>query len=141
MDEIVRIFLLSEALVDVALDENAPKSIRVKKIEAVQTAFAINRSHEKYAFREDILETILAKRLLMIREATTIGQLNQITNPKPPHFNGAQFVPASKYSIPEEEMLGWSLASLSAPLNDSAYKRYMELFRQYFGAALLNELR
>lgn len=140
MDELVRIYLLTEAMTNVVLDVNCSEALRTKKMEAVQNAFAINRGYEKHDFREDLLETLLAKRLVMIRDATTAGQLKEIMNPKPPRFDGNKFYPASVYSIPEEEMIAWSIVSLAAPLNESATKRYLTLFEQFFGYSVLDEV-
>lgn len=141
MDELVRTYMLSEAMTNVVLDVNCSESLRAKKMEAVQSAFAINRGYEKHGFREDLLETQLAKRLVMIRDATTAGQLKEIMNPKPPRYDGNEFYPASVYSIPEEEMIAWSTASLAAPLKESAMKRYLSLFEQFFGYSVLDEMR
>lgn len=53
---------------------------------------------------------------------------DKILKPQFPYYNGNRFVP-DKYSVPEEELICWSEASMIAPLNDVAFQRYMELFR------------
>lgn len=98
-------------------------------------ALAVLRQHLAYyretGIREDILYAIAEKKCNLIMTATSKAEIDKILKPKCPHFDGNKFVP-DKYDIPEEEMIGWSQASLKAPLNEAGFKRYMELFEQIF---------
>ena len=67
------------------------------------------------------------KKMAMLQKAKTKGELQEISKPPKPVYNGNGFTPG-KYDTEEEEVLLWSLTSLQAPLNDPAYKRYEELF-------------
>lgn len=51
----------------------------------------------------------------------------------PPHdgSNGVKFY-SSQYLTPEEELIAWSKASESAPLNHWGQKRFEELFSEIF---------
>jgi hypothetical protein len=68
----------------------------------------------------------------MIREATTVADVKEIMSEPKPRYDGNTFS-AGRFSIPEEEMIQWSLASLRAPIHGEAFERYMELFKSVFG--------
>lgn len=76
---------------------------------------------------EEIILGFVQKKTGMLQKAKTKGELQEISKPPKPVYNGNGFTPG-KYDTEEEEMLVWSLTSLQAPLNDPAYKRYEELF-------------
>ena len=67
----------------------------------------------------------------MIMSASSKTEMDKILKPKAPHFDGVRFV-ADRYLLPEEELICWSEASLRAPLNEYAFRRYMELFCRMF---------
>ena len=56
-------------------------------------------------------------------------EMEKLLKPSCPHYYGGRFTPG-EYHIPEEELIGWSEASLRTPLNSAGYQRYMELFKQ-----------
>lgn len=122
-----------DVLLDTAMDEKCTEKLAAAKLEAVKTAVAIYHGFLCKGIREDLLFRILERRLDMIRNASTQSQLNAICYPKAPHYNGGQFMPSSEFSIPEEEMLLWSMTSLKGPLISAGFERYMELFRLIFG--------
>ena len=64
-------------------------------------------------------------------KTTTKTEMERVMTPKAPHYNGAQFI-TDEYHIPEEEMIAWSQVSLKGPLIEAGYKRYMELFKEFF---------
>ena len=76
---------------------------------------------------EEIILAFVQKKTGMLQNARTKGELQEISKPPKPVYNGNGFTPG-KYDTEEEEVLLWSLTSLQAPLNDPAYKRYEELF-------------
>lgn len=78
---------------------------------------------------------MVEKRLKLIAGATTIKDIKEIENEPKPRYTGNGFV-TGKFSVPEEEMIVWSLTSLEAPLIPAGFDRYMALFRQVFGAVL-----
>ena len=67
----------------------------------------------------------------MIMKAPTKPEMDRVMLPKAPHYNGAEFI-TDEYPIPEEELIAWSQASLNGPLVGAGFKRYMELFREFF---------
>ena len=67
----------------------------------------------------------------MLCEAKTKVEIQEILKPSMPVHTYSGFR-EGPYHVPEEEMLIWSRLSLEAPLNQTGYKRYMELFSRYF---------
>ena len=51
-----------------------------------------------------------------------------IVKPSIPVYNYSEYVNSSEFHILEEELLFWSEASLEAPLDNDAFKRYMHVF-------------
>jgi len=121
------------ALLDISLDDACAERLSAAKLEAVRSASAVCQGYLHQGIREDLIFRILNKRLEMILKAESQSQLDKICRPRAPHYNGVRFVPSSEFSIPEEEMLLWSMTSLKGPLISAGYDRYMELFRQVFG--------
>lgn len=87
--------------------------------------------YEKDLYDERLLIGIAEKKSKMLCEATSKTVIDRILALKAPHYNGAEFIP-DEYSVPEEELIGWSRASLKAPLNSAASKRYFSLFKEIF---------
>ena len=78
------------------------------------------------------MEVVFDKRLKLIANATTAGELKIIMDQPKPHFNGNKFI-SDPLSVPEEELILWSMTSLKAPFMHEAFERYFELFKQAFG--------
>ena len=70
------------------------------------------------------------KKVEMIMQAETKGEITEILKLSKPHFDGKKFVYTSPYAVEEEELLLWSLTSLQGPLRDEGYRRYRELFEK-----------
>ncbi len=85
----------------------------------------------KEGFRPDLVLRIAEKKIAMLHEATSKAQVESILHPPAPHFNGVKFS-SSPYLTPEEELIAWSQASESAPLNHWGQKRFEELFSEIF---------
>ena len=69
---------------------------------------------------EEIILGFVQKKTAMLQDAKTKCELQEISKPPKPIYNGNGFTPG-KYDTEEEEMLVWSLTSLKAPLNSQAY--------------------
>ena len=76
-----------------------------------------------------LIHAIAEKKCKMIGTITTESEMEKLLKPSCPHYYGGRFTPG-EYHIPEEELIGWSEASLRTPLNSAGYQRYMELFKQ-----------
>ena len=68
----------------------------------------------------------------MILDATSIDDIREIANPPKIRFGGNRWI-ASKNSVPEEEMILWSKALEHGQLSEEGFKRYFELFEQFYG--------
>ena len=101
--------------------------LKEERIQTLQTIFQRAWRYQERGMLEEIILGFVQKKIKMIQQAETKGELQEIGRPPKPVYNGNGFTPG-KYDTEEEEMLVWSLTSLKAPLNDPAYKRYEELF-------------
>lgn len=106
-----------------------PDSIRALRFEAMKRVQNYLRHYEKLGYMSKLLCAIAEKKCEHIMAVTTKADVEQIVKPCCPHYDGNKFIPGP-YSVPEEEMICWSEASLKAPLNSEACKRYLELFQQ-----------
>ena len=86
---------------------------------------------KELGYIDRLLNGIAEKRVSMIMKATTKTEMDRVMIPKAPHYNGAEFI-TDEYHIPEEELIAWSQASLKGPLVGAGFKRYMQLFREFF---------
>lgn len=89
----------------------------------------------KDGFDEKILDAIMEKKARLILDATSIQDVRELSNPPKPYYDGSKWM-CSKNSVPEEEMIWWSKASLRALLSSEAVERYAELFKQFYGMSV-----
>ena len=118
-------FEYAKALAEIVLKEN--DSLEEERIKTLQLIFQRAWYYQERGMLEEIILAFVQKKTGMLQKAKTKGELQEISKPPKPVYNGNGFTPG-KYDTEEEEMLVWSLTSLQAPLNDPAYKRYEELF-------------
>ena len=102
------------------------------KISALCDTFRRIQMYRAEGIREDLVAIVLEKRKALIMDAGTVQDVNSICSEPKPHYYGGEFR-TGRFSVPEEEMIMWSLASLRAPLNHDATERYMYLFKEAFG--------
>lgn len=102
------------------------------KISALCDTFRRIQTYRAEGIREDLVAIVLEKRKALIMDAGTVQDVNAICSEPKPHYYGGEFR-TGRFSVPEEEMIMWSLASLRAPLNHEATERYMYLFKEAFG--------
>jgi hypothetical protein len=79
-----------------------------------------------------IIKPIAEKKLAFIKTATTKAELKEILEPTHIYYDGNEIQAKGKFSVPEEELIQWSMASLRAPLNSTATRRMTELMEQVF---------
>lgn len=118
-------FEYAKALAEIAWKEN--DTLAGERIKALQLIFRRAWYYQGEGMLDEIILGFVQKKIKMIQQAESKGQLQEIGKPPKPVYNGNGFTPG-KYDTEEEEMLVWSLTSLKAPLSDQAYKRYEELF-------------
>lgn len=130
--EINFILNMSRAMAEYTCDEHRDTAVNKAKLNAyIDTAKHIT-NYQAEGIRDDLVEVVFDKRLKLIANATTAGELKIIMDQPKPHFNGNKFI-SDPLSVPEEEMILWSMTSLKAPLMHEAFERYFELFKQVFG--------
>ena len=83
-----------------------------------------------YGYHLSLIHIFHRKKVEMIMQAKTKGEITEILKLSKPHFDGNKFVYTSPYAVEEEELLLWSLTSLQGPLRDEGYRRYRELFEK-----------
>lgn len=124
---------LSRAMAEYAARaEECATAVRKAKLEAYLDTAGRITGYQDHGIRDDLVDVIFEKRLKLIGDANTVGELEKIMKHPKPHFDGNKFLSAP-FSVLEEEMVLWSITSLKAPLMPAAFDRYFELFKQIFG--------
>lgn len=113
--------------------ENQKETLLAEKFEALKKSWSLLELYASEGFDEKILDAIMEKKSAMILGATSVKDIREISEPPKPYYTGNTWV-ASENSVPEEEMIWWSKASLKAPLSQEATERYIELFRNFYGS-------
>lgn len=108
------------------------KKLTYEKFEALRKSASILESYASRGIDNRILDVIMEKKAKMILEATKVSDVRDIAIPKAPEFLGDGWS-VSRFSVPEEEMIWWSMTSLKGPLNEPANKRFTELFKGFYG--------
>ena len=93
------------------------------KIEALQTTqrrlnYFANRMYDR-----KLIYDIAVKRTSLIRQAKTIKEVDEVTNPKYPN---------AKYGIEAEEIIWWGEISLVRPLTNDECDRYTTLVNKFY---------
>lgn len=117
----------SQILFDEKLTDKE-KEIRYK---GLQELSHILNYYKSRGFDDKLLVPIAEKKCNMIMNCNSKTEMEKIVKPRCPHYNGNKFVP-DEYNVLEEELISWSETSLSAPLNDIGFKRYLEVFMLVF---------
>ncbi len=105
--------------------------IKTLRFTAMKEVKKCLRHYKEIGYISPLISAIAEKKCELICTVTSKTEMDKIIKPHCPHYDGNKFVP-DKYSIPEEELICWSQASLKAPLNNVGFKRYLELFEEIF---------
>ena len=111
--------------------EGIPPRVQELQFTALQELQAQLQYYAKHGYHKRLITGIAKKKGAMILKTTSKADMDRVMHPRPPHYNGTEFVP-DEFSIPEEELICWSETSLRAPLNSAGLKRYMALFKEIF---------
>ena len=123
--------LIVMRIAELLMDEETHAKVRELRLKALGSIRGQLEHYKGLGYIDRLLNGIAEKRVAMIMKATTKTEMDRIMTPKAPHYNGAEFV-TDEYHIPEEELIAWSQTSLKGPLVGAGFKRYMELFSQFF---------
>ena len=105
-----------------------PDKVRALRFDAIRRLQGQLQFYKDRGFVNKLLCGIAEKRGAMILKATSQTEMEHVMNPHAPHYDGTKFVP-DPYSVPEEEMVAWSEASLRGPLIEAAQKRYTTIWQ------------
>lgn len=123
--------LICMKVAEVLVDEETPAKVQELRMRALATLRGQVEYYRKLGYIERLIEGVAEKRAAMIMKATTKTEMDKVMKARAPRYDGGKFVP-DEYCIPEEELIAWSQVSLQAPLSNIGFKRYMELFREFF---------
>lgn len=116
---------------EVITGENMTDRVQQLQLSALQELRSQLQYYRSRGIAEKLISTIAEKKGRLILKTTSKAEMDRVLRPGPPHYNGAEFVPAAN-SIPEEELICWSETSMRTPLNSAGYRRYFALFKQIF---------
>lgn len=119
--------VIANCLAEVLTSDVSDKTKELR-ISALNTIRAQVYAYQGFGIIQRLLTAIAEKKCKFLMEITSKTEMTQMLKPRCPTYNGNEFIP-DKYHILEEELIGWSQASLEAPLNDAGFKRYMEVFK------------
>lgn len=117
--------------VEILFDENVSEEVKNLRIDALKKLNSYLEYYEESGYLSILIDKIAEKKAKMIMQIKSKSEMDKILKPSCPVFDGSKFI-TDKYSVIEEELIGWSETSLQAPLNEYGYKRYIELFETIF---------
>lgn len=123
--------ILIPFLAKIITDERQAEKAGKLQLDALRRLRSQLIHYQELGYPDRLISAIAEKKGGRILSVTNKKEMEKLLRPACPHYNGAEFVP-DEYGVPEEELICWSETSLRAPLNDAGFKRYMELFRQFF---------
>ena len=128
------------AFAEIVMDEDASddlKSLRIDALKKVQRS--LNHYHH-LGYIPELTRAIAEKKCRMIKETTSISEMEKFLQPRCPRYDGEKFI-EDPYIIPEEELICWSYASLRFPLNNIGAARFQEVFMRVFPDGTGNVMR
>ena len=128
--------LLLEAVYRHARKDLAKGEAKTVAVKAAAYAALDTIYRRVYGYLQDsivffLMLIIMIDKSRMITQARTKQELAEIVKPSIPHWNYGTFR-EGPYHVRAEEAILWSKASLEAPLNEDGFKRYMEVFTEFF---------
>ena len=82
--------------------------LKEERIQTLQTIFQRAWRYQERGMLEEIILGFVQKKTAMLQNARTKGELQEISKPPKPVYNGNVFT-TGKYDTEEEELLVWSL--------------------------------
>ena len=119
------VFFSSVSRLIVNLDQ--PERLFPKKLAACWSARGICEDYLRKGIREDLVCTVLEKKLALIAGAGTAEEIARATQPPKPRYSYGIWR-EDPFCIPEEELIWWCIISANNKIRSEAQKRYMELF-------------
>lgn len=130
--EIDRIMEFAEAACIMPDPASESQSLSQARKRATQATLQRAAYYRGQSIRTDLVHVVVEKRLKLIARASTVAEIKEIEAEPKPRYTGGKFI-TSKFSVPEEELIVWSITSTKSPLIPAGVERYASLFRQVFG--------
>lgn len=121
------VITLVQSIMEVLSDKKMTDDLKALRIDGLIELNKHLEYYRSYGYMDKLINKIAEKKKKMIINAKTKKEMKKIVEPSFPKFNGSKFI-TDEYSVIEEELICWSQASLIAPLNETGFKRYVELF-------------
>ena len=121
--------IISDAMKSAAF--SSPEKLRERKMSALTEVRKCLAYYEHRCYADELLCAIARKKADFLLHAATAGAIREILKPSVPHYNGFVFH-TGKYHVAEEELIGWSEASLRAPLTGVGARRFAEVFAEIY---------
>ena len=118
-------------LLAVSMVEDVPDKTRGNRMKALFELRNYLHHYLKRGFPLNVVFPILKRKGHMILCSSTKKEMDLIVKPRCPHYDGGKFI-TDKYYVPEEELIAWSETSLNAPLGQTGFKWYFEVFQMVF---------
>lgn len=119
------------AFVKILMSNEISERIKELRLSALKELYNYLKHYEELGYVDKLICKIAEKKIDMIMKIKTKEEKDKVIKPECPKFYGDRFL-TDEYSVPEEELICWSEASLRAPLNEHGFNRYMELFKKIF---------
>lgn len=132
--------VLLKTIVDICEDKSLNEKSRKLQLAGLYRIAQIVNYYAGEFISSDIVLDIAERKLAYLRTATTKKEVEEILKPPKPYVYGGEVRVDTKYHVPAEELLIWSLTSYLGPLCEVGFKRYMKLFREYFGEDVYRSL-
>lgn len=122
---------ITMAFVKILMSNDIPEKIKELRLSALKELYNYLKHYEELGYVDKLICKIAEKKIDMIMKIKTKEEKEKVIKPACPKLYGDRFL-TDEYSVPEEELICWSEASLKAPLNEHGFNRYMELFKKIF---------
>ena len=119
--------IISDAIKSVEV--SSPEKLRERKRCALTDVRKCLAYYEHRCYADELLCAIARKKVDFLLQSATVGAIREILKPSVPRYDGLTFH-TGKYHVAEEELIGWSEASLRAPLTGAGARRFAEVFAE-----------
>lgn len=120
------------AVFRLAATSHDPEKLFLKKLAACWTVRGMCKKYLEKQIREDLVLSILEKKLALIFKARSVDEVDQILRQPRPRYNYGIWE-ENPFCLTEEELAVWSIISADTVLRPEAQERFQKLFAQVMG--------
>lgn len=121
--------IISDAMKSAAV--SSLKNLRERKRSVLTEVQKRLAYYEHRCYADELLCAIARKKTNFMLRSDSVGAIREILKPSVPHYDGFEFH-TGRYHVAEEELIGWSEASLRAPLTVAGFERFAEVFAEIY---------